>query len=744
VSPELSSSSQVPPVVPPPDRIEQLFQELEDKVREYRPRDDLSSMEKAFRTAAEFHKGQLRDSGEPFMVHPLMVAHILAGMRMDLVTIETGLLHDLVEDTRMTAEEIRAGFGEEVARCVDGVTKLSKLDVFSAEERQAESFRKMLLAMVDDIRVIIVKLADRLHNMRTLGYLSSDRRERIARETIEIYAPIAHRLGMGKVRGELEDLAFRHLDPAAFEEIARTIESKRHSNEEFLGEIRQTVESELRREGIPARVEGRLKRPYSIYQKIKRQKIGIEQVYDLMALRIVTDSVKNCYAALGVIHNEWRPIPGRIKDFIAIPRPNLYQSLHTSVVGPHGQHFEVQIRTEEMHRIAEEGIAAHWKYKEGKKGPAPDDQRIAWLRHLVEWQREMQDAGDFMSTLKVDLYPEEVYTFTPRGKVIALPRDATPIDFAYAIHSDVGQTCVGAKVNGRIVPLRYALRNGDIVEILTQPGHQPSKDWLTLAKTARARNKIKHVINANERLKAIEIGEKYLEKEARRLGVALSRVSKGDLERVAGEYGYGKIEDLYAALGYGKFSARQVLQRLAPDQVPPEPVESSRPAAEPEAAPTPYGGARAQEGDAVIRVKGMDDLMVYRAKCCNPIRGEGIVGYVTRGKGVAVHSKACSNVQNLMYDVERKIEVEWARSTADAFPVRLVVHTDDRPGMLNQLTSVLFGENTNIRSLEAKTEDVEGAMVEMIVDVRDKKQLEKLVGAMRRISGVRDVERLLN
>jgi len=720
-----------------------LFRELDAKIREYRPRDDLSSLEEAFRTAAEFHKGQLRDSGEPFMVHPLMVAHILAGMRMDLVTIETGLLHDLVEDTRMTADEIRAGFGDEVARCVDGVTKLSKLDIFSAEERQAESFRKMLLAMVDDIRVIIVKLADRLHNMRTLGYLSPDRRERIARETIEIYAPIAHRLGMGKVRGELEDLAFRHLDPEAFEEIARTIESKRHSNEEFLTEIRQTVESELRREGIPSRVEGRLKRPYSVYQKIKRQKIGIEQVYDLMALRIVTDSVKNCYAALGVIHNEWRPIPGRIKDFIAIPRPNLYQSLHTSVVGPHGQHFEVQIRTEEMHRIAEEGIAAHWKYKEGKKGPAPDDQRIAWLRHLVEWQREMQDAGDFMSTLKVDLYPEEVYTFTPRGKVIALPRDATPIDFAYAIHSDVGQTCVGAKVNGRIVPLRYALRNGDIVEILTQSGHQPSKDWLTLAKTARARNKIKHVINANERLKAIEIGEKYLEKEARRLGVALSRVSKGDLERVAGEYGYGKIEDLYAALGYGKFSARQVLQNLAPDQVLPDAAESSKPA-EPEAAPTPPGAARGPEGDAVIRVKGMDDLLVYRAKCCNPIRGEAIVGYVTRGKGVAVHSKACSNVQNLMYDVERKIEVEWARSTADAFPVKLVVHTDDRPGMLNQLTSVLSDESTNIRSLEAKTEDVEGALVEMIVDVRDKKQLEKLVSAMRRLSGVRDVERLLN
>jgi guanosine-3',5'-bis(diphosphate) 3'-pyrophosphohydrolase len=746
VSPELSSTSQPSVISPPPDRIEQLFQELQAKIREYRPRDDLSPVEKAYRTAAEFHKDQFRDSGEPYMVHPLMVAHILAGMRMDLVTIETGLLHDLVEDTRMTAEDIRKGFGEEVARCVDGVTKLSKLHVFSAEEREAESFRKMLLAMVDDIRVIIVKLADRLHNMRTLGYLSAERRERIARETIEIYAPIAHRLGMGKIRGELEDLAFRHLDPEAFEEIVRTIESKRHSNEEFLNEIRQTVESELRREGIPARVEGRLKRPYSVYQKIKRQKIGIDQVYDLMALRIITDSVKNCYAALGVIHNEWRPIPGRIKDFIAIPRPNLYQSLHTSVVGPHGQHFEVQIRTEEMHRIAEEGIAAHWKYKEGKKGPAPDDQRIAWLRHLVEWQRDMQDPSEFMSTLKVDLYPEEVYTFTPRGKVIVLPRDATPIDFAYAIHSDVGQTCVGAKVNGRIVPLRYALRNGDIVEIMRQPGHQPSKDWLTLVKTARARNKIKHVINANERLKAIEIGEKYLEKEARRLGVALSRVTKSDLESVASEYGYGKIEDLYAALGYGRFSPRQVLQKIAPGQVLTETPETPKtPAAPVETAPAAPGLSPAPDGDAVLRVKGVDDLLVYRAKCCNPIRGESIVGYVTRGKGVAVHSKMCSNVQNLMYDVERKIEVEWARSTLDAFPVKIVVHTDDRPGMLAQLTSVLSTENTNIRSLEAKTEmDVGGALVEMTVDVRDKKQLEKLVAAMRRISGVRDVERLLN
>jgi GTP pyrophosphokinase len=664
---------------------------------------------------------------------------------MDSVAMETGLLHDVVEDTSVTVEQVRKEFGPEVARCVDGVTKLTKLDVFSAEDRQAESVRKMLLAMVEDIRVILVKLADRIHNMRTLGYLSPERRERIARETIEIYAPIAHRLGMGKVRGELEDLAFQHLEPDAYQEILGAIESRRHSNEEFLHEIRHTVEAELRREGIPARIDGRVKRPYSVFQKLKRQKISIDQVYDLMALRILTDSVKNCYAALGVIHNHWRPIPGRIKDFIAIPRPNLYQSLHTSVVGPHGQTFEVQIRTEEMHRIAEEGIAAHWKYKEGRKGPAADDQRIAWLRHLVEWQRDVQDPGEFMSTLKVDLYPEEVYTFTPRGKVIVLPRDATPIDFAYAIHSDVGTTCVGAKVNSRIVPLRSTLRNGDIVEIMTQPGHEPSKDWLAFVKTSRARNKIKHLINASERIKAIEIGQKYLEKEARRLGVQLSKITKADMERVSGEYGLSKMEDLHAALGYGKYSARQVLSKLAPGVVQEDVPEPVKPAATPGTAATPPVPGRPVDGEGVIKVHGIDDLMVYRAKCCNPIRGEAIVGYVTRGKGVAVHSRMCPNVQSLMYDVERKIEVEWARSADDSFPVRIVIHTDDRPGMLNQLTSVLSDENTNIRSLEAKgATDHDGGVVDITVDVRDKKQLEKLVNAMRRISGVRDVERLFN
>jgi guanosine-3',5'-bis(diphosphate) 3'-pyrophosphohydrolase len=729
----VSTEAAVTHVVVPPEE----FQQLLAAVREARPKDDLTPIENAWQFASQYHFGQLRVSGEPYMSHPLAVARILAGMRMDVISIETGLLHDIVEDTTVKLEDIQKNFGDEVARCVDGVTKLSKINFYSAEDRQAENYRKMLLAMVNDIRVIIVKLADRLHNMRTLGCLAPERRERIARETLEIYAPIAHRLGMGKVRGELEDLSFKYLDPEAWVEISKSIESQRSENEVYLDRMRRTVEAELRREGIPARVDARVKRAYSVYTKLKRQKIPLDQVYDLLALRIITDSVKNCYGALGVIHNEWRPVPGRIKDFIAIPRPNLYQSLHTSVVGPEGKHFEIQIRTEEMHRIAEEGIAAHWKYKEGKRG-VQDDQRVAWLRQLVEWQQEMRDPGEFMSTLKVDLYPEEVYCFTPKGRVIVLPSGASPIDFAYAVHSEVGNTCVGAKINGRIVPLRYVLRNGDIVDILTQPNHQPSKDWLAIVKTSRARNKIKHIINANERMRAIEIGQKYLDKEARRLGIQMSRLRKDDLERVAGEYGLGKVEDLYASLGYGKFSARQVLQKSAPEQVveelplppPAEPVPSTQ-----------------KEDDSVIRVRGVDDVMVYRAKCCNPIKGEGIVGYVTRGKGIAVHSRICPNVQNLMYDAERKVDVEWARNGSDAFPVRIVVHTDDRPGLLHQITSILSNENANVRSLEAKTdvnERNDSALVEMTVDVRDKKQLEKLCSAMRRISGVRDVERLLN
>ena len=729
------SALPVPSVPEPVYSFDPRYRELEEKLVRLRPAESLELTRKAYLFAAEKHKDQLRKSGDEYMVHPLEVAHILADMQMDAVCVQTGLLHDVVEDCGVKIEEIRAAYGDAVAACVDGVTKLAKIKVYSREDRQAESVRKMLLAMVKDLRVVVVKLADRLHNMRTLGSLSEERKQRISQETLEVYAPIAHRLGMGKIRGELEDLGFQHLEPEAFAEIRQAISLRRDSSEEVLNEIRDAVKLKLSRENIPARVEGRIKRPYSVFQKLRKQKISIDQVYDLLAIRIITDSVKNCYGALGIIHNEWHPIPGRIKDFIAIPRPNLYQSLHTSVMGPGGVAFEVQIRTDEMHRIAEEGIAAHWKYKEGKRGQQQDERQIAWLRQLVEWQQEL-GPSEFMSSLKVDLYSEEVYAFSPGGRVIVLPKDASPVDFAYAIHTDVGNSCVGSKVNGRIVPLKYALKNGDVVEILTQNNHLPSKDWLGFVKTSRAKNKIRHVINTTERVKAIEIGEKHLEREARRLGVQMRRIGKDDLERVAAEYGVAKIEDLYASLGYGKFSARQVLTKLAPDQVEAE-IEQPKPATP----SIPLG----DDKDLVVRVKGVEDVLVYLAKCCNPIRGEAIVGYISRGKGIAVHSLNCPNVTNLMYEVERKIEVEWARGASETFIVKIKVFTDDRPGILNQLTSILLHESSNIRSLEAQGDDErggEGAIVSMTVEVKEKKQLERVVSAIRRIGGVRDVERV--
>ncbi len=720
-------------------QVEELYRSLEEKVRALRPKEDLASLERAYRYAAECHAGQQRKSGEPYITHPIAVTKVLADMQMDLVCLETGLLHDVLEDTKATPQDIREQFGEEVLRCVDGVTKLSRISFANREDRQAESLRKMLLAMTSDIRVVVVKLADRLHNMRTIGSLSPERREAIAQETLDIYAPIAHRLGMGKLRGELEDLSFETLHPEEAAELIREIESKRQGYEEWLRDVQNTIEQKLAREDIPVRVEGRVKRAYSVYLKLKRQKITLDQVYDILAVRIITDSVKNCYAALGVIHNEWHPIPGRIKDFIAMPRPNLYQSLHTSVMGPGGVTFEVQIRTEEMHRIAEEGIAAHWKYKEGSKGPGKDDHRIAWLRQLVDWQRDMHDSGEFLSGVKMDLYADEVYAFTPKGKVIVLPRDATPIDFAYAIHSDVGNTCIGARVNGVMKPLKTPLRNGDVVEVITQAGHQPSRDWLATVKTTRARNKIRHVINAVERAKAVEIGQKSLEKEARRLGVSLGRISNDDLASVASEYGVSKTEDLYAALGFGRFSARQVLQKVAPENGTAEPATIAPALPRVPAQP-------AADGDLTIRVTGAQDVMVYRAKCCNPVPGEQIVGYITRGKGVAVHSAQCTNVQKLMYEPERKIGVEWAR-TSEPVPVKVVIYTDDRPGILHQLTSVLSEEKSNIRTLEARGDERrkdESAVIDLTIDVRDKKQLERVLTGFRRIPGVRDIERMQN
>jgi len=722
------------------------FRDLLRKIRLYRPNDDLGLVKKAYEFSLHHHQGQKRASGEPYLVHPLEVASVLADMRLDTTAIAAGLLHDSIEDTDVTVDDIRNEFGEQIAHIVEGVTKISKIEFASHEEQQAESVRKMVLAMVDDIRVVMIKLADRLHNMRTLEHLAPDRQVKIARETQEIYAPIAHRLGMGKIRGELEDLAFQYVDPIAYNQVKGAIESRRKEGEAFLDHVHKVIEQKLRENNIEARVEARIKRIYSIWQKLQRQHISVDQIYDMMALRIITNSVNDCYAVLGLIHNQWRPVPGRIKDMIAMPRPNLYQSLHTTVIAENGHAFEVQIRTEDMHKMAEEGIAAHWKYKDGPIS-AVDEKRLAWLRQVVEWQRDVPDPNEFLSTLKIDLYPEEVYTFSPKGKIVILPREATPVDFAYTIHSEVGNTCVGAKVNGRIVQLKYKLRSGDIVEILTQPAHHPSRDWLAFVKSSRARQKIKHWLKIHQRERAIEIGRKLIEKEARKYRIALKDITEAEITKVATENGLGRPDDLLAGIGYGKFSARSILARLAPTSA----ASSSR-APETEEQPGALTSVvrRVFGGDtSAIKVKGHDDLLVYRARCCNPIRGEEIIGYVTRGKGVAVHSKTCKNVENLMYEPERRIAVEWGKDgsvgTAPAwqtgFPVKLVVLCDNRLGMLKQITAVISDSETNIRNIEANTENSQ-ATIDIIVDIADLKHLERIITGVRKIPGVRDVQRV--
>jgi GTP diphosphokinase / guanosine-3',5'-bis(diphosphate) 3'-diphosphatase len=719
------------------------FRDLMKRMQENRPQDDLTIVKKAYDYSLKHHEGQTRASGEPYLVHPLEVALVLAEMKMDPVAIAAGLLHDSVEDTSVTIVDIRKEFGEQVAHIVEGVTKISKIDFATREEQQAENLRKMMLAMVDDIRVVLIKLADRLHNMRTLEHLPPDRQRKIAEETLEIYAPIAHRLGMGKIRGELEDLGFRFLDPLGYEQVEKSVNARRKQGEVFLAKMQQTIADKLKEAGIQARVESRIKRLYSIHKKLQKQRIAVDQVYDLCAMRVITRSLQDCYAVLGIIHNLWRPVPGRIKDFIAMPRPNFYQSLHTSVITEDGTPFEIQIRTEEMHKMAEEGIAAHWKYKDGPVS-AQDEQRLAWLRQVVEWQRDVSDPSEFLSTLKIDLYPEEVYTFTPKGKVVVLPRDATPVDFAYSVHTEVGHTCVGAKVNGRMVPLRHKLHSGDIVEILTQAGHKPSRDWLGLVKSSRSRNKIKHWLNVHQRERAIEIGRKLIEKEARKYRIALKEIKDEDLLKVASAYGLGKVDDLMSGIGYGKYSARQVLARLLPAGTTP----SISGDIEAEGLTSQPGGiasvVRRVFGDHnAITVRGQGDMMVYRARCCNPIRGESIVGYITRGKGVAVHSINCSNVTNLMYEPERKIDVEWARdeSTPTAYPVKLTVFCDDRFGMLKNITGVIGDAKSNIKNITAHTANSQ-ASVEVVLDISDLKHLEQIIAGLRKIPGVHEVQRL--
>jgi guanosine-3',5'-bis(diphosphate) 3'-pyrophosphohydrolase len=731
--------------------IDSRFEALLRQVQANRPNEDVSLIRKAWEFCVQHHAGQMRASGEPYIIHPLEVAEVLAEMKMDATAIAAGLLHDSVEDTPATNEEIAAGFGDQVAHIVEGVTKIDKIQFANREDRQAENVRKMLLAMVSDVRVVLIKLADRLHNMRTLEHLKPERQEAIARETMDIYAPLAHRLGMGKVRGELEDLAFRYTDPVSFEQMSAAVEARRIEGEQFLRGVEDTLVEQLRENNIEARVEWRIKRLYSIFQKIQRAKITFEQVYDFLALRVITEDLAACYAVFGLIHALWRPVPGRIKDFIAIPRANRYQSLHTTVIGESGHQFEVQIRTEEMHRIAEEGIAAHWKYKAGDGAiTARDEERLNWIRQLVEWQKEMTDPNEFLSSLKMDLYPDEVYTFTPKGKVVVVPADGTPVDFAYTIHTEVGHTCVGAKVNSRMVPLRSKLRTGDIVEIITQKDHKPSRDWLTFVKSPRARNKIKHWLNEDQRRRAVEIGRKLLEREARRFKVPMSQIDDQDLGRIANEYGVATAADLLATLGQGKHTAHQILNKLAPGYA--NPTES-------EVGPEtkPGGHVDGLMSDAVrklhltgsdsLQVEGQNDLLVYRARCCNPIRGEEIVGYVTRGKGVAVHARSCPNIQNLLYESDRRISVEWSRvgdqvaGRPQRYPVKITVFCDDRTGMLKELTAVISDDNTNIRGVDTRQSPEGEAIVEFVVEAEDLRHLNKMVLGLRRVPGVRAVQR---
>jgi GTP pyrophosphokinase len=713
------------------------FEDLIEKVRRSNPEADLDLLRRAYLFSAFEHQGQVRRSGEPYLVHPLEVADILADMRLDVVAIAAGLLHDIVEDTPNTIEKVRELFGEQVAHVVEGVTKLSSLQFASSEERQAESFRKMLMAMVDDIRVILVKLADRLHNMRTLQHLPEERRARIAQETRDIYAPLANRLGMSKIKNELEELAFKYLEPAAYQALHEDVERKRQATEGLIDALIRQLDARLKEAQLSVvRIDGRIKRLWSIHQKLQRQRISLDQVYDFIALRVITTSVKDCYGVLGIIHQMWSPVPGRFKDFIATPRPNGYQSLHTSVVGDGGVPFEVQIRTEDMHRIAEEGIAAHWKYKEGRVGAERDEQYFAWLRRLLELQQEVRDPQEFMQNLRIELYPEEVYIFTPKGEVKSLPRGATPVDFAYLVHTDVGHQCVGARINGRMVPLRTRLNNGDIVEILTQPGHAPSRDWLNFVVTSRARNKIRHFIQSEEKARSVELGRRLFDKDVRRFAVDRALLTDEALSKVAGDFGSTKIDDLYAAIGYGKVTVRAVLTRL----VGQEQLKEREPEISPPSTTKRPAGAGADEHK--IKVRGIDDIMVFRARCCNPIRGEQIVGYITRGKGVSVHAATCPNVLNLLFDPERRIAVEWDSGT-DVLPytVRLKISVEDRRGILADVTSCIASINTNIKDVEATVGEDHRGSIRMTVEISDVRHLDRVMKSIRSVDGVLAVER---
>ncbi len=705
-----------------------------EEVSLYIPDGDLDLIKKAYIFSARAHKGQIRLSGEPYLSHPLEVAGILAKLKLDVITISAGLLHDTIEDTLTTYDELQKYFGEEIAMLVDGVTKIGKMSFHSRHEEQAENFRKMILAMAKDIRVILIKLADRLHNMRTLEFMDKEKQELIAQETLDIYAPLAHRVGIFSIKGELEDLSLRFLKPDVYYDLAKKVMEKKKEREKFIEEAKKIISLKLEEYGIKAEITGRPKHFYSIYQKMATQNLDFDQVYDLLALRIIVNTVRECYEVLGIIHSLWKPIPGRIKDYIAIPKANMYQSLHTTVVGPYGKRLEIQIRTEDMHRVAEYGIAAHWKYKEGKVTDSRDEARFTWLRQLLEWQRELKDPAQFMETLKVDLFPEEVFVFTPKGDVKALPRGSTPIDFAYAIHTELGHHCQGAKVNGRIVPLKYELKSGDMVEIIASPTAKPSKDWLKIVKTSRAKTRIRQFINQEERERGRELGKGLLEKELRRYGSSISKFQKEDLDRVVKEFSFKSFDDLIIYIGYGKISAHQVAKRLVPPEKLKEVLKQED---------FIKKGGRIHAAEACpIKIRDIDDVLVRFAKCCSPLPGDSIVGFITRGRGVTVHNAYCSRV--LESDPERRVEVEWDEKLKMIRSVKVKVVCMDRPGLLAELSKAISSQNVNIRSAQIKTLEDKKAVNYFELDVENLQHLNAVIKSLEKIKEVIHVERVLS
>jgi len=706
-----------------------------DKVVSYNPAPDLDLVRKAYVYCAKVHQGQTRLSGEPYLVHPMEVAGLLADLRLDVPTVVTGLLHDTIEDTLTTREELEGMFGAEVATLVEGVTKISKIHFKTKEESQAENFRKMLLAMANDIRVILVKLADRLHNMRTLQYQPEPKQRSIARETLDIYAPIANRLGISWIKSELEDLSFRYLEPQVYYDLASKVTKKKKERESYVDEVRKIIVDKLVEHEIKGDVFGRSKHLYSIWRKMQSRSVDIDQIYDLIAIRVMVNDIRECYEVLGIIHSTWKPIPGRFKDYIAMPKGNMYQSLHTTVIGPHGERMEVQIRTSEMHRVAEAGIAAHWKYKEGKGYDEKEVKRFAWLRQLLEWQQELEDSHEFMNTVKVELFPEEVYVFTPNGDVKSFPKGSTPIDFAYTIHTDLGHRCVGAKVNGKLVPLKYELKNGDIVEVITSPHHTPSKDWLKIVKSSRARNKIRAWIKTEERVRSISLGKEIMEKEFRRFSLNLNKLQKtGELKRVATEFGYVGDDDLMAAVGYGKLSCNQVLGKLIPEEklAEKQDLKESR-----------IGKAISKltgKSTSAIQIGGVEDVLVRFGKCCNPVPGDDIVGFITRGRGVTVHTADCPIAMD--NDPERRIAVDWNRERKAALPVKIRVSCHDQKGILANITLAITNCEANISSASIQsTVDRRGENI-FEVDVTSLEHLNRVMNNIMKVNGVTHVERM--